>query len=459
MLLNAQQVYLLFQRLGFGADYPTIKSNIGKTAEAIFYQYAAFDAPLQLSFEPIALSEMQSLSEEEKEALKKTARQGVIDLNLLWLEKMSASKAPFREKMALFWHGHFACEDKNPVFVQNYCNVLRENAFGNFRDLVFYIAKDAAMLRYLNNQQNRKKQPNENFARELMELFTLGRGNYTEKDVQEAARGFTGWSFEPGTGDFIKRENLHDNNEKVFFDKHGNLDGDDIINTILDKKECAYFIAKKFLKYFLSEHPDPTLVSEYGAELFNNGYDMEKLTLKLISSEVFYRKENRFQKIKSPIELIAQINRLIPITYDQPKIQLAVQRGLGQILFHPPNVAGWKGGNNWIDSSTMTFRFYLPQFLWGTQIANFSSKESGDDNDPFQLSDLSQNKATPDWDAFAKNIAANDKIGIIREISEWFLGYPIDPQKISFFITASDKKSICQSVAERIIQLPEFQLS
>lgn len=459
MQLNFRQVHFLFQRLGFGADLQTLKNNVGKSPEDIFQQYAIYDSDIELNYEIPTLNQLSDLSEEDKEALKKQAKQSVIDLNLAWLKKMSNSQAPFREKMAFFWHGHFACEDKNPVFARNYCNLLRKNALGSFKTLTHLIAKDAAMLRYLNNQQNRKKQPNENFARELMELFTLGRGNYTEKDVKEAARAFTGWSFELGTGAFTKRGNLHDNDEKTFFDKQGNLDGEDIIDAILDKKECAYFISGKVLRFFMTENPDSVLIKEYGDDLLNNGYDIKKTLLKLISTEAFYQTKYQYQKIKSPIELIANINRLLKPNFEQPKIQLAVQRGLGQVLFHPPNVAGWKGGKNWIDSSTMTFRFYLPQFLWGTQKVNFTQKESGDENDPFQLGDLSAYKATVDWNLLSGQIVATDKIGMIQEISEWFLGFPIDPQKISLFIPTSDKINMCQSIAEHIIQLPEFQIS
>ena len=168
---------------------------------------------------------------------------------------MINSEAQLREKMSLFWHGHFACRVMNIYFQQQLLDIIRENALGNFGDLLHEVSKSPAMLSFLNNQQNKKQHPNENFAREVMELFTMGRGNYTEEDVKEGARAFTGWGFNL-QGEFVYRPFQHDNGKKTFLGKTGNFDGDDIIDILLEQKQTAKFISQKIYKYFVNDTPD-----------------------------------------------------------------------------------------------------------------------------------------------------------------------------------------------------------
>src|SRR5665213_402250 len=182
-------------------------------------------------------------------------RQQEKDLNLAWVNQMSITDRPLQEKMTLFWHNHFACRTINAWFAQQLNNIQRENALGNFRTLLVQVSESPAMLQFLNNQQNHKGHPNENFARELMELFTIGRGNYTETDIKESARAFTGWGFKPG-GEFVMREFFHDDGQKTFIGKAGNFTGDDIINMLLEKKETARFISNKLYKYLVNEVPN-----------------------------------------------------------------------------------------------------------------------------------------------------------------------------------------------------------
>ena len=165
----------------------------------------------------------------------KEQRQEEKELNLTWINRMSTTDAPLQEKMTLFWHNHFACRSKNAAFAQQLNNIQRTNALGNFRTLLFQVAESPAMLQFLNNQQNQKGHPNENFAREVMELFTIGRGNYTETDVKESARSFTGYGFNKD-GEFVNRRFFHDDGQKTFMGKTGNFNGEDILNALLDKK-------------------------------------------------------------------------------------------------------------------------------------------------------------------------------------------------------------------------------
>lgn len=198
---------------------------------------------------------MQKLTQDQKKMFRKQSVEDLKNLNLTWLGEMINSEAQMREKMSLFWHGHFACRVINIYFQQQLLNIIRENALENFGDLLREVSKSPAMLSFLNNQQNKKQHPNENFAREVMELFTMGRGNYTEEDVKESARAFTGWGFNL-KGEFVERPFLHDNGNKTFLGKTGNFDGDDIIDILLEQKQTAKFITQKIYRYFVNDAPD-----------------------------------------------------------------------------------------------------------------------------------------------------------------------------------------------------------
>lgn len=321
--------------------------------------------------------QLENLSKEQKQMMRAKSRDGLKTLNLLWLDELINSEAQLREKMSLFWHGHFACRVINIYFQQQLINTIRENALGNFGDLLRDVSKSPAMLSFLNNQQNKKQHPNENFAREVMELFTLGRGNYTEQDIKEAARAFTGWGFN-GRGEFVNRPFLHDNGSKTIFGKTGNFNGDDVIDLLLERKETAVFIAGKIYKYFVNTTPDNNLINELANDFYQSGYNIQQLMQKMFTASWFYKDENIGTKIKSPIELLAGIRRFIPIDIENEEIQLLVQRSLGQVLFYPPNVAGWPGGKNWIDSSSLMFRLTLPYIITGNTALRVKPKDDDD---------------------------------------------------------------------------------
>ncbi len=281
-------------------------------------------------------------------------------LNNKWLETMAGENGGLREKMTLFWHGHFACMDFVTLYALKLNNTIRANALGNFRDMVQAVAMESAMLRYLNNQENVKESPNENFAREVMELFTIGRGNYTEQDVKNAARAFTGWRAY-NNGAFSLNTPKHDYGVKTFMGHSGNFDGSDIINIILDRKETAHFIAGKAYKYFVNqENPDQQIIAQLGEKFYSSGYEISVLMHEIFSSDWFYDPKNMENRIKSPVELLVGLKRDFKLCFDDPEVQIKIQQILGQLLFQPPNVSGWGGGRNWIDSTTITERLKLP---------------------------------------------------------------------------------------------------
>src|SRR6187200_348846 len=195
---------------------------------------------------------MKEIKEEDKKKIQQKQRESVRSLNLNWLNVFVNTDAQLREKMAFFWHGHFACRNLNVFYQQGLLDIIRRNALGSFRDMLHEVSRSAAMLNFLNNQQNRKDHPNENFAREVMELFTMGRGNYTENDIREGARAFTGWGAN-AKGEFVFRKVLHDDESKTFLHRTGNFDGNDVLNILLEQKSTAKFVAGKVYRYFVND--------------------------------------------------------------------------------------------------------------------------------------------------------------------------------------------------------------
>ncbi|MEO7446613.1 MAG: DUF1800 domain-containing protein [Ferruginibacter sp.] len=311
------------------------------------------------------------------------SRDELKNLNVLWLDDMINSKAQLREKMGLFWHGHFACRVVNSYFQQELLQTVRENALGNFGELLVAVSKSPSMLQFLNNQQNKKQHPNENFAREVMELFTIGRGNYTESDIKEAARAFTGWSYNQ-QGEFVFRKFNHDSGTKTFMGKTGNFTGDDILNILLQQKGTATFITRKLYRYLVNEKDltpkDEAHIATLAAGFYKDNYDIKSLLTSIFTSDWFYNPEYIGTKIKSPIELLAGIRRFLPMELDNDNAQLLFQKVLGQILFYPPNVAGWPGGKNWIDSSTLMVRLQIPQVLAAKESLTIKPKNDDDMN-------------------------------------------------------------------------------
>ena len=269
-------------------------------------------------------------------------------LALWWGGRMLRSRRPLEEKLTLFWHGHFATangkvRDTRMMLRQN--EMLRDNASGNFRDLLVGILKDPAMLVYLDNGENVKGHPNENFGRELLELFTMGVGNYTEQDIREAARAFTGWTND--VLEFTFNTEQHDFGDKTFLGQTGGFDGGDIIDIILQHKPTAEFVAGKLYRFLVREDLDDEVGAELGATLRDGGYELKPLLKRILLSRDFYSPASYATQIKSPVHLIVSTYRKLGLR-ELPTIPDfdRLTSGLGQRLFNPPNVAGWAGGSD-----------------------------------------------------------------------------------------------------------------
>lgn len=316
-------------------------------------------------------------SEMQRREINRMQQAAVRDLNLYWLKEMITTSAQLREKMAFFWHGHFASRSNNIFYTQLLLNVFRKYGLSDFGTLLKEVSHSASMLYFLNNQQNRKGRPNENFAREVMELFTLGRGNYTEKDIKEGARAFTGWTSN-ANGDFVFKENFHDEGQKVFLGRSGSFTGDDILNIILENKQTAKFITQKIYAFFVNSNIDTARVSQLTDQFYNSKYNIAALMETIFTSDWFYDPKNIGVKIKSPIELLVGIQRMIPMKLENDSALLNMQRILGQQLLYPPNVAGWPGDKSWIDSSTLMMRLRIPQMFNDKDEMNVTPKQDDD---------------------------------------------------------------------------------
>ncbi len=316
-------------------------------------------------------------SEMQRRDVNRMQLAAIRQLNLRWFKEMVTTQAQLREKMAFFWHCHFACRNNNVFYNQLLLHVFRQYSLSDFGTLLKEVSKSAAMLYFLNNQQNRKGRPNENFARELMELFTLGRGHYTEKDVKEAARAFTGWTADR-QGAFAFKKSLHDMGKKTVLGQTGNYTGDDILDILLNHKQTARFITRKIYTFFVNDNVDENIVNQLAEQFYNSGYNIAALMETIFTSDWFYNPQNIGTKIKSPIELLAGIQRMIPMQLDNDNALLNLQRILGQQLLYPPNVAGWPGGKSWIDSSTLMMRLRIPQMFYDKDELNVSPKQDDD---------------------------------------------------------------------------------
>ena len=322
-----------------------------------------------------------------------------------WLYRMTTTNAPLLEKMVLFWHGIFATgypKVVNSKPLSDQIRMFRRYAMGSLRTLLVELAKDPAMIIWLDNQQNHKGAINENFGRELLELFSMGVGNYTEDDVKECARAFTGWTI--GNREYmVLRSNRdsdwpygrlswhfeydpedHDDGEKKFLGESGKFNGDDIVDIICKQPATARFISRHLYHFFVADEPpvpqwpyepprDPEAIEVLSQAYFDGDYDIQSMLRVLFNSDFFKSKSCWYEKVKSPSELVTGVLRLTE-ALDRPRYETQSKRlrtgFMGQTLSNPPSVEGWDGGLAWIDTGALVERM------------NFASEELGDTGAP-----------------------------------------------------------------------------
>ncbi len=371
---DARAVEHLLNRAGFGARPPEIEAGVKLGQAALVEKLVTQRADVEPFFiDDIQIPDPRDLKELSKEEIQKKQqeyrekdRRQMLEYVGWWFDRMASGEDPLREKMVLFWHGFFttSAEDvKRGVEVLRQNQFVREHALGSYSDLLYGIARDPAMLVYLNNNVNKKGNPNENLAREIMELFSLGVGNYTEKDIKEAARALTGRGVSR-EGEYEFHPNLHDSGEKTVLGSTGKLDGDDLVKVLLRQDACANYVAKKMITWFEGVEPKPERAKEYGAFLHAQNYQLQPFLRKLFMDPAFYRNEVVGARVQSPVEYMVGTSRRLGTR--TPAVILGSGAALlGQRLFAPPSVKGWDEGEAWITTASLMQRGNMAGMMLG----------------------------------------------------------------------------------------------
>ena len=313
------------------------------------------------------------LPDEQKRPLlqeiRKTHQRRSLELHQWWLERMRTTARPLQEKMTLFWHSLFATSIvkmplRNPLPMWRQNQTFRSLATGNWPELLVAMGRDPAMLFWLDGVTNRAAHPNENFAREVMELFTLGEGNYTEQDVKEAARAFTGWAADPLTAEFTPRRPIqHDGGPKVILGQSGNFTGEDVLRLLGRQPRSAHYVSERLWRYFGSEEPNPALAGALADRFQQGGLEFKPLLSTLFLSQEFYAPEVMRRQVKGPVQWLVGACRALERPLPPPALTFQMMRMLGQVVFAPPSVKGWDTGVSWISTNTLLDRYNFSAFL------------------------------------------------------------------------------------------------
>ncbi len=426
---NRQAATHLLWRTGFGATHDEIEQA---TAEGL-------DKTLDRILQP---QPEDGVFESTAELLHNTAIDtgNIADLKAWWLYRMLNSANPLVEKMSLFWHNHFATsyakvQSVDQMAAQN--ALIRAHAVGSFRKLLHGMSRDVAMLVWLDSNSNRKRQANENFAREVMELFSLGEGNYTEQDIKQAARAFTGWHVRDGK--FWFNRSQHDFETKTVFGKSADMDGDDVIDLCLEQLACPRFLAVKLLRQFVTPQPTEAMVAAFAARVRLHDFKMTVLR-DLFGSRLFFSQTSRRAIIKSPIEFVLGAFRALEV---QPNLQTASRMlaELGQDVFEPATVKGWEGGRLWINSTTLLQRTNLAAELT-------KGNRLGAITDPAGL---------------IEEHGLTDNAAIVRHYSNLLLASELSPEMQAHLEkplrqSAGNKSQQIRGLIYLIMAMPEYQL-
>lgn len=427
---NLERVAHLYRRAGFGASWQQL-------------QRAIAHSPAQCIDELFASEESEAFyAEARSTAAALSITNNRQDLPAWWLYVMLHTRRPLLEKLTLFWHGHFATSmakvtDSRLMYRQN--ELLRKHALGSFRSLLVEMARDPAMLIWLDSATNRKSQPNENFAREVMELFALGLGHYTEPDIKQAARAFTGWEVRQNV--FRINEHQHDPGSKLVLGLRGAWNGDDVLRIILEQPAAAEFVVGKLFRFLVSEDdPPPRLLWPLADGYRRHDYDTGWLVRTMFASNLFFSPLATGHKIKSPVEFGVGLVRALEGKADTYALARDLA-DLGQGVFFPPNVKGWDGGQEWINAATLVGRANLAWAL--------VSGHDGRYGDKIQLQRLAA-------------IQGVDKPAeIVRRLVDLLIGGPV-PAEVLVRLTAiaghGSRGETLPRLVHAIATLPEFQL-
>jgi uncharacterized protein (DUF1800 family) len=462
----------LLGRAGFGGTVPEIDaahqaglnaavSRLLDFPDAAADEQHPTDQPDLSSIEglPRSFREFQELmrgkDEEERRLLRQrmqaAQREALMAMGRWWLSQMVDGPYPLQEKLALLWHGHFttsAKDERSAWLMWRQNELLRRQAAGNFHEFVRAISRDPAMLDYLNNQQNRKRSPNENYARELMELFTLGIGNYTEQDIKEAARAFTGWHHDGEN--FVFRPGEHDDGVKTFFGQKGNLDGDDVIAIIFRHPQCSRYIAQRLWTWLAYENPEEWVIDGLAEVLRENRFELRPVLRTILTSKAFYSERAVGTQIKSPVQLVVGTARLLGLDLPNPRMLNNLLEQMGQVPFYPPNVKGWPGGRTWINTSTIFVRYNTCVWLAGGGSPTGAPRRG--------VNRLAGTMAGPQFDVEP----SKDANQLVDAWTRRLIQRPIPPEKRVTLLDAlegrPDREENVRRMVQLVLSMPEYQL-
>jgi uncharacterized protein (DUF1800 family) len=384
------------------------------------------------------------------------------NLRAWWLTRMLYSPHPFQEKMTLFWHNHFATSNakvQNAQLMLTQYALLRKHALGNFGSLLREMSYDPAMIIWLDGRGSKKGNPNENYARELMELFSLGIGNYTEMDIREAARAFTGWAIEADAAKFTAKQ--FDAGEKVVLKVKGNHKPDDIVKIMLDQPACSEFLCRKLFVFLVSDtllaemKPEQAkqLLAPLAAEFKKSGYDFAALVKRVISSNLFFSEHAYRTKIKSPVDFTLGIVRGLEGRIGTTELARSLEQ-LGQNLFNPPSVKGWDGGQAWLNGQTLLYRQNLALAFCSTEDSRFGTRI-----DPAALAKKHKKSSDEELVEFFVRLFLQGDVA--AESKDRLVEYAKKSQtvKVPVYWTAEDASDQrVRTLCHLVLTLPEFQL-
>ena len=371
---DARAAEHLLNRAGFGARTSEVEAGVAmgqaalvaklvrerKEVEPFFYE--RIDAPDPKLVKTMSVDERTAMMRE----IREKERRQLLEYTTWWYDRMASGEDPLRERMVLFWHGYFTSsveEVKRGWLLIQQNQMVRNGALGSFADLLHAMTKDPAMLTFLDNQVNKRGSPNENLARELMELFTLGAGNYTEQDVKEAARALTGRGISR-KGDYEFHKGQHDDGEKTILGVTDRFDGHDLVKLLLAQDACPRWVAGKLLAYFEGVEPSPQRLADYAAFLRANEYRIQPFLERLFLDPAFYRDEVVGARVQGPVDYMVGFTRRLGVQVPSPVLGSGATL-LGQRLFWPPSVKGWDEGESWISTATIMQRGNLAGFMLG----------------------------------------------------------------------------------------------
>jgi hypothetical protein len=435
---DMRRVGHLYRRAAFGATWPELQAGLTKGPQACVDELlkGGPDGP----------------------AWPDSIRKGNVgpQIPAWWLKRCLETQDPLREKLTIFWHNHFATSNSkvnNAGYMLGMIGLFHKHALGSFAKLLQEVSVDPAMMVWLDTNASKKGMPNENYARELMELFSLGIGTYTEQDIREAARAFTGYEIKDGKGTINPAQ--HDDTAKTLLGKSGKFKAEDIVNICLEQKSCPYFIAGKLFKFFISDSitPGRELLQPVAEEFRKSGYDFGKLVETMLRSNLFFSDHAIRTKVKSPVDFAVGVVRALEGNVSALALAQALE-GLGQRLGYPPSVKGWDGGPAWLNGQTLLFRQNLALALTSTEDDRFKSR-----TDPARLARKYQEDAGDHpVDFFLQLFLQGDVPGGTRER---LIDYLAKTRRQTSPVYWTDEQAAdhpLRAVCHLVLTLPEFQL-